>query len=258
MELKTKTQSEVENITPHPLNRVTTVSKYLALLLFIFLPFIGAFVGYRFSEENNLTKYVPANVSTIHTDTENQTNDGTSDGRLGNVLYTDDGTNNNLKYIERVQITDEAMSDVFVNNYMNLLVDREDYKIFSKVSTRYGLQHGLYKLSRDSHSGYQNLSEMKTSTYYNEVNGHSFSPDGLKIVVQSSQKTLGYIDLMSDEYHDLHVVDPQSGEVLCKEGMLSCEFDIDWLDNNTFEFHTLKYEEKDEQFSRFSTKTFSI
>jgi len=34
--------------TPHRVNQVTTASKYLALLLFISLPFIGGFVGYQY------------------------------------------------------------------------------------------------------------------------------------------------------------------------------------------------------------------
>lgn len=33
---------------PHPVNQVTSVSKYLALSLFIILPFVGAYVGYQF------------------------------------------------------------------------------------------------------------------------------------------------------------------------------------------------------------------
>jgi len=33
--------------TPHPVNKITPVSKYLAAVLFIILPFIGAYVGYN-------------------------------------------------------------------------------------------------------------------------------------------------------------------------------------------------------------------
>lgn len=37
--------------TPHPVNQVTTVSKYLALALFILLPFIGGYIGYVYAPE---------------------------------------------------------------------------------------------------------------------------------------------------------------------------------------------------------------
>jgi len=36
---------------PHPVNQVTTVSKYLALVLFILLPFIGGYIGYLYAPE---------------------------------------------------------------------------------------------------------------------------------------------------------------------------------------------------------------
>jgi hypothetical protein len=38
--------------TPHPVNQITPVSKYLALALFILLPFMGGYVGYRVGFSN--------------------------------------------------------------------------------------------------------------------------------------------------------------------------------------------------------------
>ncbi|MES2966867.1 MAG: hypothetical protein V4668_03700 [Patescibacteria group bacterium] len=36
---------------PHPVNQITPVSKYLALALFIILPFLGAYIGYQLAPE---------------------------------------------------------------------------------------------------------------------------------------------------------------------------------------------------------------
>ena len=38
--------NDAQELQPHPINQVTTFSKYLALLLFILLPFVGGYIGY--------------------------------------------------------------------------------------------------------------------------------------------------------------------------------------------------------------------
>lgn len=46
-----------ENVTvtsAHPVNQVTTFSKYFALALFIILPFVGGYVGYEMGEGGNV------------------------------------------------------------------------------------------------------------------------------------------------------------------------------------------------------------
>ncbi len=40
---------------PHPVNQITPLSKYLALALFVILPFVGAYVGYELALENEDT-----------------------------------------------------------------------------------------------------------------------------------------------------------------------------------------------------------
>lgn len=52
---------------PHPVNQVTRVSKYLALTLFVILPFIGAYVGYKFGDNEQIS-----NVDLIVTAVENK------------------------------------------------------------------------------------------------------------------------------------------------------------------------------------------
>ena len=47
----------------HPVNQITPVSRYLALLLFVLLPFIGGYVGYRLAPE----RVVVINVSSPST-----------------------------------------------------------------------------------------------------------------------------------------------------------------------------------------------
>jgi len=52
---------------PHPVNQVTTLSKYLALGLFIVLPFFGAFVGYNYAPVQNVTTMVYTPLPTTAT-----------------------------------------------------------------------------------------------------------------------------------------------------------------------------------------------
>jgi hypothetical protein len=56
-ELNTEETPEVTN-KQHPVFQVTTVSKYLALLLFVLLPFIGGYVGYEYAPERMVEKYI--------------------------------------------------------------------------------------------------------------------------------------------------------------------------------------------------------
>lgn len=56
MNPETNTQTSESSVaaqqqTVHPVNQVTTFSKYLALGLFVLLPFIGGYVGYRLAPE---------------------------------------------------------------------------------------------------------------------------------------------------------------------------------------------------------------
>ncbi|MES2966866.1 MAG: hypothetical protein V4668_03695 [Patescibacteria group bacterium] len=39
---------------PHPVNQITRVSKYLALALFVILPFLGGYVGYQLAVKNSI------------------------------------------------------------------------------------------------------------------------------------------------------------------------------------------------------------
>ncbi len=51
---------------PHPVNQITPVSKYLALALFVILPFVGAYVGYQMALENDQnSRVVPSMIVNI-------------------------------------------------------------------------------------------------------------------------------------------------------------------------------------------------
>lgn len=56
--------------TPHPVNQVTPLSKYLALVIFVTLPFVGAYIGYQLAPEKVVevqvmtTEIQPAAVET--------------------------------------------------------------------------------------------------------------------------------------------------------------------------------------------------
>lgn len=60
--VETKIESELVAATAHPVHQVTAVSKYLALALFIILPFVGGYIGYRLAPEKTIQ--VPVVMST--------------------------------------------------------------------------------------------------------------------------------------------------------------------------------------------------
>ncbi|MES2966673.1 MAG: hypothetical protein V4668_02715 [Patescibacteria group bacterium] len=50
-----------------PLFTVTRVSKSLAVILFLLLPFLGSYVGYKYAEQNTTIQYVQENKSNLNT-----------------------------------------------------------------------------------------------------------------------------------------------------------------------------------------------
>jgi hypothetical protein len=61
--VSTLPNDQVEN-KPHPVNQITRVSKYLAMVLFVLLPFIGAYVGYQLAPEKVVEVPINTNVET--------------------------------------------------------------------------------------------------------------------------------------------------------------------------------------------------
>lgn len=61
--VESKIETEPVAATPHPVHQVTTVSKYLALALFIILPFLGGYIGYRLAPEKVVEVPMKAPVS---------------------------------------------------------------------------------------------------------------------------------------------------------------------------------------------------
>jgi hypothetical protein len=60
--VSTLPNDQVEN-QPHPVNQITPVSKYLAMVLFVLLPFVGGYVGYRLAPEKVVeVQKVPSNT----------------------------------------------------------------------------------------------------------------------------------------------------------------------------------------------------
>lgn len=63
---------------PHPVNQVTTFSKYLALALFVALPFIGAYVGYQLAGEKVVEVRMP-NLPDSNEETKDVKNENGND-----------------------------------------------------------------------------------------------------------------------------------------------------------------------------------
>ena len=50
--------------SPHPVNQITPLSKYLALTLFVLLPFVGGYIGYRYATPEATVAPLDLGVST--------------------------------------------------------------------------------------------------------------------------------------------------------------------------------------------------
>jgi hypothetical protein len=64
--------------TPHPVNQITPISKYLALALFILLPFVGGYVGWNFALLNQETNVHVHTSHTLTNEIDNSTSTPTS------------------------------------------------------------------------------------------------------------------------------------------------------------------------------------
>ena len=77
----------------HPVNQITSFSKYLALVLFIILPFIGAFVGYQYAKSQSgvtlqvLDSGIPSVPQSAHSEFSDIVISDTTDFYYINAVY---------------------------------------------------------------------------------------------------------------------------------------------------------------------------
>ena len=255
---------------PHPVNQVTTFSKYLAMVLFVALPFIGAYVGHQLgAQKETITSALENNISAGNsfseelmpsTDAVSYEIDQTSVENYNNEINSYYSTTT-LRYVEANQDTSDFWANP--NNYTNskvitgvTFVDLEAQKISSKPFLRilqsapYGFiltlpcfiesecgDGGLFKYDKVK----KEVTSMKGSKYfYPMMTGNYRSPDGSKIAV-AYMFTLGVIDLINDEYTEIHKFDYKEHKTfsICEMG---CYSDLKWSGSDTLFAQVFEFE----------------
>ncbi len=109
----------------HPVNQITPFSKYLALALFIILPFIGGYVGYIYAPEKQVEVTVSSqNNQIVATSSNAQINNVKNTGTLQIVNCeqgTDDVTGLPLSFVDQIYDTYRGGdSNVMNDDYVKL------------------------------------------------------------------------------------------------------------------------------------------
>ena len=272
--VKTVTKSNLLMICD-PLCHPTPVSKILAAVLFIILPFIGAYVGYQLAGEDTVPKFQevtsPENTEDVNVgNAEVVENDSSVDVNWPYQPYATD----TLRYVLADQNTDDFWQNK--NNYSNSIavkgvhfVDSEAQKVSSApflrvtatVPNGYVLTLPCFIESECGNGGLFKYDEVKKEVttmkggayYYPMTTGDYRSPDGTKIAVTKGF-TLGVIDLMQDTFTAIKTFEYTENKTfsLCEMG---CQSDIRWSDSQTLSAQVFEYERCDKDGMCMSTFT---
>lgn len=222
-----------------PANQVTSLSKILAAVIFISLPFIGAVIGYRLAGESGavntqIVETVPA--TSVHSLRYIYPADW-------NEYVTDQASFSKIQTLDNLIIEDESLKDIGQAPYfVALLASTPDYMIFCRLPfEKEGSCHRLFKYTISDH----NFTEMTTSNLYNPfASGGVLSRDQTKIALVPVSEgefgtKIGYIDLKNDTFIQLKTVPRDKSFLIC--GEVSCGSDIVWIDDDTFQVNVYEY-----------------
>lgn len=290
-------QKQVESVIA-PLKKVTPLSKYLALLLFVILPFLGGYIGYTLVPVNVVevrgVDVLPESSSvTPKSDDASAVEKTTQSARkifsaiseeCKNVLseqgeyyaiYTNelstgqrhrcdyerwngetyDLSSTTIRVVDLAEITANTPRKI-LNVYENVKLSEGllgltqiPYLTFISSTTdilfltsncfvqKECRDSGLYKYS----IGTNQLTEMKTSEYYDQVLRASvISLDRVKIISSdynyqvNEPNSLYLIDLKTDTFKIIDTLYPEKGEgTFCAGGVGGCaDINVDWLPGN--------------------------
>lgn len=204
---------------PHPVNQVTTISKYLALALFIFLPFIGGYIGYVYAPDEIMEESIQINHTIVRNIDTNQVN------QSGESLYYfasyDDvveymssvadphldwknKVKDKLKVIENVTFSEPDLLDTNerYSLYFVLTSSTSDELIFSRGSLiKGGEPIGIYTLSKSDNKFYQKDVDTTIPSLTVEVvrefnSAEAWNPQQSNIILTTADKeiSLGIFD----------------------------------------------------------------
>jgi len=123
-------QNTTEEKSPSIIFQVTPFSKYLALFLFIVLPFIGGFVGYNIAPERLITQEVQIVAQTNERDKKFISNENQSNDSEDVIVNLDKSIENNTKdaiqsYLNQKLSTIAVMDTPIPSVQIAVAADRE-------------------------------------------------------------------------------------------------------------------------------------
>lgn len=210
------------------LHQVTPLSKYLAMALFIILPFVGAYVGYTLA---------PLKVVEVEKIIEVEKL-AVGEGQVSEIGIDDLEASFDTK---TTQQRDFAALQALFKNQLNQ--DEEIQFLYSPQHSNLQYFKILYRSSKSSgivvyDPATNNFS--RTAFQIDSVVGESASPDGRfisKLVDYSSPTTtIEIIDLESESV--IRVIEPSEDETLWsgKCGYAGPTFDMEWIGSSTIKY----------------------
>ena len=242
-----------------PLFRVTTLSKTVAALVFITLPFLGFWLGYEYASKSMVL--VPE-VYTVET-----SEIASSTAQLAYdypKLYTDPKSTSTVRFISKrgsdmetyeefteTVYLDKESEEASLNSSFLFAASLPDHSIILTKLPTYatdGFDSGLYKYSPTNRT----LSTMNVSKYYiPAVSNAVFNSDFTNILVVSEKEKdkyrsqgagLGVIDLVHDTYTSVG-----SFDIFSKKRFSLCEFgcysELKWISDSKVSAKVYEFEE---------------
>ncbi len=251
-----------------PLCKVTPVSKYFAVALFIALPFIGAYVGWQYAIHHSIVETeiktktsLPAAGATSTQNNEEMVEVSSSSQlqtfpqKLSTTIrYAVEadrdgmGAKNSSIAFDHFWTYKLLPASVFASKeayevaqlpYLTMLSSFEDTVIFTascfkETECSYS---GLYSYDAPS----KTLRVLESGREFNEMyTGRYLSPDGRKLLLVSAYE-LRYIDLQYDTIRSITTLSINDSALfaICE---LGCQSSVRWVDNQTVEVDTYTYE----------------
>ncbi|MES2966868.1 MAG: hypothetical protein V4668_03705 [Patescibacteria group bacterium] len=242
-EMVSTQHNESKIAQPHPVNQITPVSKYLALALFIILPFLGAYIGYQLAPE----KVVEVPVSIMKEEIVAQ------EGNIQSLRYIDSGDWN-----EYVNDADNFSKISVINNvlfasgmedlvsitqspyFVQLLSSTSDYYIFCiPPFGKGGTCNSLIKYSLTANT----VNRLSTSDLHNPYYTNGLvALDGRSIYLVSEDGTeVGRVNFDTDTFESLKKIDLLQPTRFKICGEISCESEIKITEDNELQIKEYEF-----------------
>jgi hypothetical protein len=206
-------QSKVESLIA-PLKKITPLSKYLAMILFIAMPFIGGWIGYTYTPEKVVEVETPPSIVGIQTESA-----------LPSI--TD---------MQKMFLEGKPESYEIEPLYTTKEGDVQYFKLLKGTSACCG----IYKYLSNTNSFHQ------TGLGIDTVVGEKESPTGRYVVKVSWEKALDIYDLETQSIENDVMI--SEGETLIAETCryAGYSYDLQWLDEDTLQYGVYKSLEVEE------------